>query len=149
MQIRNETNYFCKFLGNSVCLKSGYRKRKGGLKTGYRKQIGVSNMVSEEQKGLKFGYGNKLGFQIWLQKQIGVSKMVTKKILCNNFWNPNSFPVTSFEALFFSHNHFWDPDSFPVTSFQTPFSFPVTNFQTHNITKKVAKKILFILYLAL
>ena len=27
----------CKFLGNSVCLKSGYRKRKGGLKTGYRK----------------------------------------------------------------------------------------------------------------
>jgi hypothetical protein len=65
------------------------RKRKGGLKTGYRKRIcgpksgygnkrgvsnmvmeekRVSNMVTEEKKGLKYGYGDKFG----------VSNMVTE-----------------------------------------------------------------------
>ena len=47
----NEKNDFCKNLGNSVCLKSGYRKRKGGLKTGCRKSIGVSKVVTEEKEG--------------------------------------------------------------------------------------------------
>ncbi len=92
---------FCKFLGNSVVLKTGYRKRIGapklvtgkelglqnrlqeknwGSKIGYRKRKGASNMVTEINWGLKYGYGNKLGLQIWLRKQIGASKMVTEKI---------------------------------------------------------------------
>ena len=33
-------------------------------------------MVMEEKKGIKYGYVNKLGSQIWLRKQTGVSKMV-------------------------------------------------------------------------
>jgi hypothetical protein len=37
------------------------RKRNYGLKTGNRKRIGVSNMITEEKKGLKYGYGNEVG----------------------------------------------------------------------------------------
>ena len=77
----------------------GYRKRKGvsklvtgkeygGPKSGYRKRKGASNMVTEEKEGPKYGYGNKLGSQIWLRKQIGVPKMVMEK----------SIPVTFFET---------------------------------------------------
>ena len=50
-----------------MCLKIGYRKRKRGLKTSYRKRIGVSKVVTEEKKGVKTGY----------RKRIGVSKMVS------------------------------------------------------------------------
>lgn len=38
-------------------------------------------MVMEDKKGLKCGYGNKLGPQILLRKQIGASKMVTEKLI--------------------------------------------------------------------
>ena len=104
-QIMRKQN-LSKFPGDSVCLKSGYRKRKGGLKTGYRKRIrgpksgygnkkGVSNMVTEEKKGLKYGYGNKLG----------VSNMVTDTNwdLKNDYGKLSS--VTIFENSICFCNH--------------------------------------------
>ena len=62
-----------------MCLKVDYRKRKGSIKTGYRKRIwglkcgygnkrGVSNMVTEEKKGLKYGYRNELGRELEITK---------------------------------------------------------------------------------
>ena len=51
-------------------------------------------MVTEEKEGPKYGYGNKLGSQIWLRKQIGVSKMVTEEM----------FPVTIFETPIYFRN---------------------------------------------
>ena len=43
------------------------QEKKGGFKTGYRKGIGVSKVVTVGKGGLKTGYREK----------IGVSKMVT------------------------------------------------------------------------
>ena len=55
-------------------------------------------MVTEEKEGPKYGYGNKLGSQIWLRKQIGVPKMVTEEM----------FPVTIFGTPIYFRNQIWD-----------------------------------------
>jgi hypothetical protein len=62
---------FCKFLGNSVCLKYGYGKRKGGPKLVTGKEYGVLSLIMDGKKGS----------QIWLWKQIGALKMVTEENL--------------------------------------------------------------------
>ena len=49
---RIEKNDFCKFLGNSVCLKSSYRKRKEVSKLVTGKEYRVSKLVTEEEKSV-------------------------------------------------------------------------------------------------